>query len=115
MRGGPVIVVVSQAWTLDAHGHADAYIAGSHDFEAFLGRHPGYIGRRLLRSLADPTHFTNMRFFRNLSDYHELITWDGYRERIMALGDHLKPADTYPREYMEVVLGDEALPGLIDA
>jgi hypothetical protein len=56
-----------------------------------------------------------MRFFRNLSDYHELITWEGYRERIMALGDHLKPADTYPREYMEVVLGDEALPGLVDA
>jgi hypothetical protein len=110
-----VIVVVSQAWTLDADRHADAYIEGSRAFEAFLVRHSGYIGRRLLRSLADPCHFTNMRFFRDLADYHELITWDGYRERIMALGDHLKPADTYPREYMEVVLGDKALPGLVDA
>jgi antibiotic biosynthesis monooxygenase (ABM) superfamily enzyme len=107
-----LIVVVSQAWSLDAENHAEAYIAGSRDFEEFLGRHPGYIGRRLLRSMADPTHFTNMRFFRTIEDYHELITWDGYRDRIMALGDHLRPADTYPREYMEVVLGDEDLPGL---
>jgi hypothetical protein len=112
---GLVIVVVSQAWTLDAHLHADAYISGSKDFESFLERHPGYVGRRLLRSLADPTHFTNMRFFLTLEDYHDLITWDGYRERIMALGEHLQPADTYPREYMEVVLGEESLPGLVHA
>lgn len=110
-----MIVVVSQAWSLDAEGHADAYIAGCREFESFLARHPGYVGRRLLRSMADPTHFTNMRFFRELADYHDLIGWDGYRERIMALGDHLRPADTYPREYMEVVLGDDMLPGLAHA
>ena len=107
-----MIVVVSQVWSLNAEEHADAYIAGCRELESFVGLHPGYVGRRLLRSMADPTHFTNMRFFRELADYHDLIGLDDYRERIMALGDHLRPAETYPREYMEVVLGDDVLPGL---
>lgn len=102
-----MIAVVSQAWTLDDGAHAEEYIRKSTDFTAFLAGHPGFVGRRLLRGVEDRTHFTNMRFFRSLSDYEELIHWDGYRERIMSLGEHLKPYDSYPREFMEVVLDDD--------
>ena len=103
-----MIAVVSQAWTLDDGPNADAYIRQSADFTAFLSTHPGFVGRRLLRGVEDRTHFTNMRFFRSIADYEDLIHWDGYRERILSLGEHLKPYDSYPREFMEVVLDDES-------
>jgi heme-degrading monooxygenase HmoA len=105
-----MIAVVSQAWTLDAEEHADAYIAKSDAFTPFLETHPGFAGRRLLRGVEDRTHFTNLRFFKHLADYEELIHWDGYKERIMSLGEHLKPYDSYPREFMEVVLGGDVVP-----
>lgn len=101
------IVVVSQAWTLDEHAHADAYIELARQFTAFMRQHPGFLGRKLLRSLEDPTHFTNLRFFDSVQSYEELIKFEGYGPHIMAMGAHLKPYETYPREYMETVLEDD--------
>ena len=103
-----MIVVVSQAWTLDETEHADAYIRLSAEFLEFLQQQPGFRERRLLRGVEDRTHFTNLRFFDSLQAYEELILRPGYAERINALGAHLKPYDSYPREFMEVILHDEA-------
>ena len=102
-----MIVVVSQAWTLDAEGHADAYIALSRDFLPFLRQHPGFRQRRLLRSTEDPTHFTNFRTFDELASYEALTKMPGYNEYMQKMGAHLKPYTTYPREFMNVVLDDE--------
>jgi heme-degrading monooxygenase HmoA len=104
-----MIVVVSQAWTLDAEGHADAYIALSREFLAFMRQHPGFKGRRLLRGAEDRTHFTNLRLFDDLPSYEELTRFPGYNDHIQKMGAHLKPYTTYPREFMEVVLDDEEL------
>jgi heme-degrading monooxygenase HmoA len=103
-----MIVVVSQAWTLDETEHAEAYIRLSAEFLEFLQQQPGFRGRRLLRGVEDRTHFTNLRCFASLPDYEALIQRPGYAERINALGTHLKPYDSYPREFMEVILDDEA-------
>jgi heme-degrading monooxygenase HmoA len=102
-----MIVVVSQAWTLDAEEHAEAYIALSAGFLGLLQQQPGFKERRLLRGVEDRTHFTNLRIFDSLASYEELIQRPGYAEHIQAMGAHLKPYDTYPREFMEVVLKDE--------
>jgi hypothetical protein len=103
-----MIVVVSQAWTLDEGEHADEYVRLSAEFLAFMRQHPGFKGRKLIRSLEDRAHFTNLRFFDSVASYEELIKFSGYGEHIMKMGEHLKPYDTYPREYMEIVLEDDA-------
>ena len=103
-----MIVVVSQAWTLDETEHADAYIQRSAEFLGLLQQQPGFRERRLLRGVEDRTHFTNLRVFDSLAAYEELIKRPGYAEHIMEMGAHLKPYDTYPREFMEVILHDEA-------
>jgi heme-degrading monooxygenase HmoA len=103
-----MIVVVSQAWTLDEAEHAEAYVRLSAEFLEFLQQQPGFCGRKLLRGVEDRTHFTNLRFFASLQDYEALIQRPGYAERINALGAHLKPYESYPREFMEVILDDEA-------
>jgi antibiotic biosynthesis monooxygenase (ABM) superfamily enzyme len=105
-----MIVVVSQAWTLDAEGHADAYIALSREFLAFMRQHPGFHGRRLLRGVEDRTHFTNFRLFDQLSSYDELTKIPGYNDHILRMGAHLKPYTTYPREFMDVVIDEDPLP-----
>ena len=102
-----MVVVVSQAWTLDEGEHADAYIELSRQFLAFMRQHAGFKGRKLIRSLEDRTHFTNLRFFDAVQSYEELIKFEGYGDHIMAMGAHLKPYNTYPREYLEIVLEDE--------
>jgi heme-degrading monooxygenase HmoA len=103
-----MIAVVSQAWTLDDGKHAEEYIALSAEFLTLLRQQPGFRGRRLLRGVEDRTHFTNLRFFDSLADYEELIRRPGYADQIARMGEHLKPYDSYPREFMEVVLDDEA-------
>ena len=102
------VVVVSQAWTLDAGAHAEAYLQLQREFLAFMRQHPGFRGRRLLRSLEDPTHFTHLRFFESIADYEALTRLPGYLDHIAAMGAHLKRYQQQPREYMEVVLDDPA-------
>ena len=98
-----MVVIVSHAWTLDADAHADAYVAKSDAFTAFLARHPGFRGRQLVRDQADPCHFINLRYFEHRSNYEELIHWDGYRERIMDLATHVEHRDP-KRLFLDVVL-----------
>ncbi len=102
-----MIVVVSQAWTLDKDEHADEYVRLYTEFLDFHKQHKGFRGRKLLRSLEDKTHFTNLRFFDSVQCYEELIKFEGYGDHIMKLGEHLKPYTTNPKEYMEVLLSDE--------
>ena len=101
-----MIVVVSQAWTLDENEHADEYIRLYKEFLPFHLQHKGFKGRKLIRGVEDRTHFTNLRFFDSVECYEELIKLEGYGEHIMKLGEQLKPYTINPKEYMEVVLED---------
>jgi hypothetical protein len=106
-----MIVVVSQAWSKDEHESADAYVAAA---RAFLDVHlaePGFFGRRLIRGVEDRTHFTHLRFFDSIESYERMTQREGYMEGIGAMMPFLRPVDAYPREYMEVVLADDA-PGV---
>lgn len=92
---------------MDENEHADEYIRLSAGFLEFMKQHEGFKGRKLIRGVEDRTHFTNLRFFDSIQSYEELIKFDGYGDYIMKMGEHLKPYDTYPREYMEIVLDEE--------
>lgn len=99
-----MIVVVSQAWTKDADASADAYVELSGEYARFFDDHPGFRRRILVRSLEDRTHFTNLRFFDSVADYEECTRREGYVEHTQRMYEHLKPYESYPREYLEVVL-----------
>lgn len=99
-----MIVVVSQAWTKDEGASADAYVELSGEYARFFDDHPGFRRRLLVRSLEDRTHFTNLRFFDSVEDYEECTRRDGYVEHTERMYEHLKPYESYPREYLEVVL-----------
>ncbi len=104
-----MVIVVSHAWTKDDGEHADAYVALSEEFARFFADHPGFRGRQLLRGVEDRTHFTNLRWFESLDDYTECTQRDGYVEHTQKMYEHLRPYDSYPREFMEVVLGADSL------
>ncbi len=102
-------IVVSQAWTIDAGAHADAYIAKSADMEAFLRAQPGFVSRSLIRGIDDPTHFTNLRVFATIADYEAMVQIPVYADLIGGLTEHVDMAryeGTYAREFMDVVLDD---------
>ena len=99
-------VVVSQAWSKDDEGGAAGYVAAYEEFLAFHEQQPGFLGRRLIRGVEDRTHFTNLRFFERLEDYEAMTQREGYQDHLMAMYEHLKPYETYPREFMEVVVSD---------
>lgn len=102
-----MIVVVSQAWALDENENAEGYMKIYKEFLDFHRQHKGFKGRKLIRGIEDRTHFTNLRFFDSVESYEELIKFEGYGDFIMAMGEHLKPYTTNPKEYMEVILEDE--------
>jgi len=58
----------------------------------------------LIRGQEDRTHFTNLRFFDKVADYEECTRRDGYVEHTQKMYEHMKPYDSYPREYLDVVL-----------
>jgi heme-degrading monooxygenase HmoA len=99
-------VVVSQAWSKDDGEAAAGYIAAYEDFLAFHEQQPGFLGRRLIRGVEDRTHFTNLRFFASLDDYEAMTQREGYQDHLMAMYEFLKPYESYPREFMEVVVSD---------
>jgi quinol monooxygenase YgiN len=105
-------MVVSQAWTLDAHEHADAYLRLSREFLEFMRAQPGFLGRRLLRGTEDPTHFTNLRRFDRLESYLALTQRPGYDHHIQRMGAHLDLTryTTYPREFMTLAIDEDPLP-----
>jgi hypothetical protein len=99
-----VIIVLSHAWTKDAEGHADAYVALSQEFGRFFDDHPGFHRRLLVRGTEDRSHFMNLRFFDAVSDYEECTRRDGYVAMTERMYEHLRPYESYPREYVDVVL-----------
>jgi len=104
-----MIVVVSQARTKPGEEHARAYIALSGEFGRFFAGQPGFRGRRLVRGVEDPQHFTHLRWFDSVEHYEACTRAEGYVEHTELMYEHLEPYDSYPREYLEVVL-DEADP-----
>lgn len=97
-----MIAVVSHAWLHPGDRHAEEYERLSDDFVAFHRQHAGYRGRRLLFGLDDPTHVINIRFFDTVADYEELITFDGYGDRIGELSEHLDLSHPPQKEYVEL-------------
>ena len=107
-----MILVVSQAWTKEgdaAEEHAQAYIRLNGEFGRFFADHPGFRGRRLVRGVEDRTHFTHLRWFDSIEAYEECTAHPEYVGHTELMYEHLRPYDSYPREYLEVVL-DEADP-----
>ena len=104
-----MIIVVSQAWTKDAAASADAYIAESRAFSDFMQKQPGFRGRKLVRSLEEPTHFTNLRWFDSVDAYQAMTKHADYSQQIDALSRHLdlsKYDGKNTREFMQIVLDD---------
>src|SRR5690242_1611423 len=104
-----MILVVSQAWAKDADASADAYVEQSRTFLEFMKSHPGFRSRKLVRSLDDPTHFTNLRYFDSVDAYQAMTRHPDYAKYIAALSEHLdlaKYEGQVPREFMQVVLDD---------
>lgn len=99
-------VVVSQAWSRDDGVSADGYIAAYENFLSFHEESPGFLGRRLIRGVEDRTHFTNLRFFDRLEDYEAMTEREGYQDHLLAMYEFLRPYESYPREFMEVVVSD---------
>ncbi len=102
-----MIAIHSQCWTLDSGAHADQYVALYESFEALHLTQPGYRGRRLLRGLEDPTHFTNVRFFDAEADYHALVHHPDYAPHIEAMGRHLDLSRPPVKEVVEVVVDSD--------
>jgi hypothetical protein len=104
-----MIIVVSQAWTKDEHASADAYVEQSRIFLDFMKAARGFRGRKLIRSIEDKTHFTNLRWFDDVDAYQAMTQHPDYQKQISALSVHLdlaKYADRPGREFMQVVLDD---------
>ena len=101
-----MIVVISQAWTKPEPEHVDAYVRLSGEFAQFFADHPGFRGRQLVRGQEDPTHFTHLRWFDSVESYEECTQRDGYVEHTVAMYEHLRPYDSYPREFADVVIED---------
>jgi antibiotic biosynthesis monooxygenase (ABM) superfamily enzyme len=109
-----VIVVISQAWTkvgatdAESEAHARSYVALNEEFGRFFADHPGFRGRRLVRGLEDRTHFTHLRWFDSVESYEECTRHPDYVAHTERMYEHLRPYDSYPREYAEVVLDEVA-------
>lgn len=101
-----MIVVVSQARTKPGEEHAQAYIKLNGEFGRFFRDHPGFRGRRLVRGVDDPQHFTHLRFFDSIESYEACTQAAGYVTHTELMYEHLEPYDSYPREYLEVVIDE---------
>ena len=108
-----MILVVSQAWTKegpDAEAHALGYIALNGEFGRFFRDHPGFRGRRLVRGVEDRTHFTHLRWFDSVESYEVCTRHPDYVGHTERMYEHLRPYDSYPREYLDLVLDEVGNP-----
>ena len=100
-------MVISQAWVHPDGAHGEHYVRLAADFDEFLQDQPGFVARRLVRSLEDPTHFIHLREWRAIADYEAMTTLPAYQDHIAALSEHVDTSryqSGYPREYAEVVV-----------
>ena len=56
------------------------------------------------------THFTHLRWFDSIDSYEECTRAEGYVAHTELMYEHLRPYDSYPREYAEVVLDEPGNP-----
>lgn len=102
-------LVMSQAWTKDAEGEADAYVAASRAFDAWLHQREGFLRRELVRGVEDRTHFVNLRWWRSIDDYLAITEREDYQAHLAELASHLDldryREHGYPREFLDVVVG----------
>ena len=98
-----MILILSNAWTLDDGPHADAYIAITDEFGAFHATQPGFRGRRLVRDRAEPTHFINLRWWDRAEDYATMIQDPAYAGWIARLSEHVEARDP-AKLVMDVVI-----------
>jgi heme-degrading monooxygenase HmoA len=74
-----------------------------------MKQQPGFRSRKLVRSLDDATHFTNLRWFDSVDAYHVMTRHPDYARQIDALSKYLdlsKYDGKNAREFMQIVLDD---------
>ncbi len=104
-------MVISQTWLHHGEQHLAAYLALVESFDGFLRRQPGFVSRRLVRSLQQPNHLIHLREFDNVASYEAMTQIPEYRDQITALSVHVDPA-AYPegaitREFGEIIYSTE--------
>jgi len=104
-------LVISQTWLREGEEFVEAYMALVDEYDAFLQEQPGFVSRRLVRSLEDPTHLIHLREFDDVASYQAMTAIPEYRAQIALLSE-LVDATRYPdgvlaREYAEVIFDSE--------
>ena len=74
-----------------------------------------FIRRVLVRGQEDPTHFMNLRFFDKVDSYLECTQRPGYVNYTEKMYTHMKPYESYPREFVDVVLDTGPSTAALDA
>jgi len=101
-------MVISQTWLNAGEAAFDAYRALVNDYDDFLHRQPGFVSRKLVRSIDDPKHIVHLREFDSVESYEAMTQIPEYRDQIEALSQFVDPA-AYPpgavgREYCQVIV-----------
>jgi len=100
-------LVISQTWLKEGEEHVAAYLALVAEYEAFLRAQPGFVSRRLVRSLEHPNHLFHLREFDDVASYEVMTQIPEYRSQIEALSAHVDgeayPEGAVPREFGEVI------------
>ncbi|MGI9606703.1 MAG: antibiotic biosynthesis monooxygenase family protein [Acidimicrobiales bacterium] len=100
-------LVISQTWLRDGEHHVAEYLALVQRFDAFLRSQPGFVSRRLVRSLEHPNHIIHLREFDDVASYEAMTSIAEYRAQIEALSEHVDgsayPEGAVPREYGEIL------------
>jgi len=99
-------LVISQTWLFDTDEAFEAYLALVDEYDDFLRRQPGFISRRLVRSIEEPNHVIHLREFDTVGDYEAMTRIPEYQTQIAALSEFVDPAayppGAVPREYGEI-------------
>jgi len=104
-------LVISQTWLREGQQHVDAYVALVEQYDEFLRAQPGFVSRRLVRSLEHPNHVIHLREFDDVASYEMMTQIPEYRAQIEALSAHVDaaayPDGAVPREFGEIIFESE--------
>ncbi len=100
-------LVISQTWLHEGPEHLDGYLALVERFDDFLRAQPGFVSRRLVRSLDQPNHLIHLREFDSVDSYEMMTTIPEYHDQIAELSLHVDPhaypQGAVPREFGEII------------
>jgi len=100
-------LVISQTWLREGEEHVAAYLTLVEEHDSFLRAQPGFVSRRLVRSLEHPNHIIHLREFDDVASYQAMTAIPEYRAQIEALSAHVDgdayPEGAVPREYGEII------------